>query len=291
MALIYAVARWDELYENHRTRGLKTFQGVLIPNRFDGDGYTQIFAREDGIAIYGAWVLILQVASRCNPRGVLLRGPMIAGSSKIANPPDLEGLAARRAHDGGSLSRITRCPIEVMTTALDVLTEIGWLSVSTIPDNDLQQPTNMGGVGSAVIPRNTAGKRRETAVSFNLVSLDRSKIDPTTSIVQPAESENSERYEEFKQKTFSVLDNKFRTRAMYDSFLGWFRHLAKAGKPPFDPMEAAVRLARVFGDPLELQRAIDLAICNGWVSLDNRRNPPRPAQESTEPEKRPIRLL
>ncbi len=59
------ICDWDTLYENNRTRGYKKLNWVPIPNRMDGDGYTELVDHPNGAAHLGAWIAIVQVASRC----------------------------------------------------------------------------------------------------------------------------------------------------------------------------------------------------------------------------------
>ena len=57
MALV-AVLRikdWSEHFENNRTRELKSLTFVCIPNKLDGDGYTELIDHPNGISHYGAW--------------------------------------------------------------------------------------------------------------------------------------------------------------------------------------------------------------------------------------------
>ena len=109
---LYAIANWDDQYENNRTRDMKVMQWVPVPNRHDGDGYTLLMEHKNGAALFGAWNAILQVASKCQPRGTLLRDN-------------------RHPHAEGSLSRLTRIPEAIIKEALRVLSdpEIGWLQV------------------------------------------------------------------------------------------------------------------------------------------------------------------
>src|SRR5205085_2332029 len=95
---------WGTRYENNRSRELKSLEWVPIPNRQDGDGYTLLVDRPNGAALFGAWIAVVQVASRCEPRGTLLRD-------------------AATAHDSSSLSRMTRIPKEVIEQMLSVCTE------------------------------------------------------------------------------------------------------------------------------------------------------------------------
>ena len=60
-----------KLFETHETRKLKRLSWVPVPNKHDGKGYRRIIRLEDGPMIYAAWLLILQVASKCEPRWVL----------------------------------------------------------------------------------------------------------------------------------------------------------------------------------------------------------------------------
>lgn len=110
---------------------MKSMQWLPIPNRHDGDGYTTLVDRKNGAALFGAWVAILQVASRCEPRGTLLR----------------EG---QKPHDEASLARMTRLPKEIIAEALRVcLEECKWLEISGCDE-------------PAVAPQETAGNPQAT---------------------------------------------------------------------------------------------------------------------------------
>lgn len=69
----YRIRDWKKHFENNRTRELKKMDWVPVPNKHDGEGYLTIMGEKDGMIIYAAWHLILQVASKCEPRGTLLR--------------------------------------------------------------------------------------------------------------------------------------------------------------------------------------------------------------------------
>jgi hypothetical protein len=70
---LYKIRNWDQHFENNRTREMKRLGWVPVPNKQDGDGFCAIMHHEDGLKIFGAWVLLLQVASKCSPRGTLVR--------------------------------------------------------------------------------------------------------------------------------------------------------------------------------------------------------------------------
>ena len=108
----YSVVNWEARYENNRTRDLKEMSWIPVPNTHDGDGYTTLVCRENGAALLGAWLAILQVASKCEPRGTLLRD-------------------TGKPHDAESIARMTRLPQEIIAQALDVCSsECNWLQIN-----------------------------------------------------------------------------------------------------------------------------------------------------------------
>lgn len=108
----YRIKDWEIEFENNRTRELKDLHWFPCPNKHDGDGYTQIMSHEHAPEIFSAWILLCQVASKCEPRGLLVR----EGRNGIIVP-----------HDEGSLSRMTRLPVCCFAKSFAVLTEVGWL--------------------------------------------------------------------------------------------------------------------------------------------------------------------
>ena len=118
MTTFYRVRDWGKHFENNRTRELKKMDWVPVPNKHDGDGFTELLDHENGVAHYGAWHLILQVASKCDPRGTLLRDG--AGGGKIPHTPQ-------------SLARITHGNARVFEEAIERLVSIGWLEVCENP--------------------------------------------------------------------------------------------------------------------------------------------------------------
>lgn len=106
---LYKIKNWEKTYENNRTKELKNLTWVPIPNHHDSDGYTLLVSRKDGAAFYGAWVALVQVASKCDPRGTLLRRSGIP-------------------HNSESLSRITRIPDKILEEMIFICeNECKWL--------------------------------------------------------------------------------------------------------------------------------------------------------------------
>lgn len=70
---LYTVKDWDSVYENSRSRAVSDLKWVSIPNKHDGEGYGLVMEQEDAAELFAAWVLIIQVASKCQRRGTLAR--------------------------------------------------------------------------------------------------------------------------------------------------------------------------------------------------------------------------
>ena len=130
------IVDWERHYENNRTRELKKMQWVPMPNRHDGDGYTQLLDHPRGAAHFGAWCALVEVASKCDVRGTLMRD-------------------GDKPHDEASLARITRIPEKVWKEALPRLLNIGWIKGYTIPHN------------GATFPQEGAGKSQVVAIELN----------------------------------------------------------------------------------------------------------------------------
>jgi hypothetical protein len=135
---IYRIRHWNELFENNRSRGLKRMDWVPMPNRMDGDGYTELMDHANGTAHYGAWNAVVQIASRCDVRGTLVRD---------------DG----RPHDFHSLSRISRIPAAIFEEAIPRFIQLGWLDVISSETVTLQK--------SALIAQADAIERHGTDTS------------------------------------------------------------------------------------------------------------------------------
>ena len=112
--LVLRIRDWDAKFENHKTRVLKHLDFVLVPNKMDGDGYTELVDHPDGAAHFGVWIILLEIASKCSPRGNLARSGGVP-------------------HDCASLARVSRLQSAVIAPALRRIIEIGWI-VETTPN-------------------------------------------------------------------------------------------------------------------------------------------------------------
>lgn len=136
------IVDWSRHFENNRTRDLKRMGFVCVPNKMDGDGYTELLDHADGDRHYACWIALLQVASKCDPRGTLLRD-------------------GDRPHDARSICRISRMRIEVMDAAIERLISIGWL-----------ERISMAGEVVTKIPQEGAGKPQVGAEKHPLNGME-----------------------------------------------------------------------------------------------------------------------
>ncbi|MFT5327491.1 MAG: hypothetical protein ACI8P0_005383 [Planctomycetaceae bacterium] len=117
MKMRYRIRRWDELFENAQSRKTKTTSWVPVRNKHDGKSFRRVMALPNGPAIYAAWILTLQVASKCPKRGVLADadGPLTA-----------EDLSVK-----------TDCPESLFDEVFAELTseKISWLEAEEVDDD------------------------------------------------------------------------------------------------------------------------------------------------------------
>jgi len=108
----YRIKDWNDIYENNRTRTMKHMRWVPVPNGHDGYGYSCLVDHKNGAAHLGVWLAVLQVASKCDTRGTLMRDE-------------------RHPHDAASLARMTRLSDKLISEALVRLAspDIAWLEV------------------------------------------------------------------------------------------------------------------------------------------------------------------
>ena len=106
--MAYRIVDWDSHFEINRSRDLKILHWVPVPNKMDGDGYTELIDHPDGASIYGAWIACVLVASKCDPRGTLLRD-------------------GNKEHNSASLSRITRIKEKWFDLMFERAVSIGWI--------------------------------------------------------------------------------------------------------------------------------------------------------------------
>jgi hypothetical protein len=104
----FRIKDWETLFEISSSRKLKKLGWVAMPNGHDSMAYCRMMARKDGPEIFAAWILIVQLASRCANRGIL--------ASSDGRPYCPEEMAAK-----------TRGPERIFSLALPYLCQVGWM--------------------------------------------------------------------------------------------------------------------------------------------------------------------
>lgn len=112
MAVVYSIRDWDKHFEVSQSRKAGRHKWVAVPTKHDGKSFRRIMRREDAGDIFTAWMLLVQIAAKCEPRGVLADddGPL----------------------DAACFSDKTGFAVAKFDEALKVLSsqEIGWLLVA-----------------------------------------------------------------------------------------------------------------------------------------------------------------
>lgn len=103
---------WQIHFENCESKKLKRLSWVPVPNKTNGEGYTDLVDHPDGAAHLGAWLAIIEAASTKEPREN--RGLLPDGDGTIP------GISR-------SLGRISRLPGKIFEEVLPRLLRIGWV--------------------------------------------------------------------------------------------------------------------------------------------------------------------
>ena len=131
---IMRICDWVNLFENNRTKELKRLDWVPIPNRMDGDAYTELLDdHPNGAAHLGVWLALVLIASRCDPRGTLLResrtrlresrSDLRESRTVLRDGDEIE------SHTSQSLARMSHLPAGLIDEAIPRLIKIGWLEL------------------------------------------------------------------------------------------------------------------------------------------------------------------
>jgi len=145
---LYRIKNWDAIYEWETTRGKPTvpLKWIKVQTK-QGTGYKNLVTHSHGDAHYGAWLALLQVASRCFPRGVLIQ--------KDGRP-----------HTPASLSKESLLPsktfAELLPRLLDVQ-DVGWIELMPVHEvtNTIDSTVARARVGAARGPRDLRGRGSE----------------------------------------------------------------------------------------------------------------------------------
>lgn len=128
---LYSITNWGKHYETHETKKLVALKWVPFPNKHDGLTFRKLGTERDSAALFGAWVLIAQIASKSDSgdRGRLIRN---------GNP-----MTAR------DMALVTGFPEKDFQRALDYFTQpaIGWMNVEIYQLDLPLSPENPAEIG------------------------------------------------------------------------------------------------------------------------------------------------
>ncbi len=221
---MWRVKNWAEYFEKSQSKRCpRVVSWVPIPNKQDGDGYTELLDHPNGAAHFGAWTALVQLASKCRPRGTLLRDETCG-------------------HDIQSLTRITRIPQTVYKEVIPRLMKIGWLeevslaslgehsesATTTGQDRTGQDITRQEGMSAdADDPESGNGQLREWLGWWNGLQSD-GMVSSRVNEERPSEAvrmawKRSQRSREIRELLAQRLALEDRIRKSVFCREGWFR--------------------------------------------------------------------
>lgn len=114
MSTLYRIRDWDRLYENAESRKCKTLTWLKLPIKITGNGYCALMEREDGGALFGCFIALLEYAG-----GLLERGTFTDSKGKPLTPK--------------VISRAIRMPEILVTQTIETLSsgEFDWIEIVT----------------------------------------------------------------------------------------------------------------------------------------------------------------
>jgi len=192
---LYRIVKWDENFENNRSRELKELAWVPVPNRHDGSGYLELVDHPDGAAHFGAWVLIVEVASKCSPRGTLLR-------------------SSGKPHDARSLAMMTRIPEAVFTAVLPRLLDIGWLEL--VP----QEGATISQEGATISQEGATISQEGATISQEGATISQEGAIPSMNGIEKKGKEENLSNEAKRQANFKELLTNHNARAIFEKLWG-----------------------------------------------------------------------
>ena len=107
------IVNWDECFENSESRKYKNLKWLPLPNKHDGEGWARLWQLKNSSEIFAAFILMLELASKCPKRGVI---------NKDGKPLGPEEMALK-----------TRAPRAIFELAIQPLIEIGWIKMIDHP--------------------------------------------------------------------------------------------------------------------------------------------------------------
>lgn len=124
--MTYAIKDWEKTFENYRSREVENLRYVSLPVRQDREAFRRLLSTRSGREAYTVFIVLVQIAARCSPRGVLRdeRGDI--------TPP--------------RVAAVVPIPESVIRDAMQLLAtqEIGWLVPRDEAAPSAPAPTGQG---------------------------------------------------------------------------------------------------------------------------------------------------
>lgn len=119
MATIWAIKDWGKHYERAESRKLNKLTWVPIQNKHDGKSFRRLMRLPDGLAIFGAFIILVELASK-SPKAS--RG-LLTDSDGPLTLPDISDKT-------GMSQEIIRRSLEVLSSK-----DIAWIEEKILPES------------------------------------------------------------------------------------------------------------------------------------------------------------
>jgi len=174
----YRIRDWERHFESAESRKIRhRLTWLRLPNKHDGKSYRRLSRQEDAAELFAAWVLTLQVASKCPQRGVL---------ADEDGPLDPEDLADKTGFHPLIFRKLF---------AFAVLPEIGWMDVDT------------DAAGISRHPPESPGIRRNPSGQQEIPVIDEKRRDETEDERRGEEIRRDEKADSDSSKSFGPSDS------------------------------------------------------------------------------------
>jgi hypothetical protein len=95
--ILYVIPNWERDFENSKSRQVQHATFFCVPNHFDGKRIRRLQKLDDAAELYGAFIAICAIASKCWYRGVLL--------DRFDGPLNAEDLSDRTGFSSACFAR------------------------------------------------------------------------------------------------------------------------------------------------------------------------------------------
>lgn len=229
---IYRIRDWDAHFENNKSRERDSCSWCGIPNKQDGLGYGRLLRKENGPAMYGAFVAVVLVASKQKrPRD----GHLTDTGRADGTPYTPEDLSIK-----------TQIPTAIIRAMLEAVCDasIGWVDVyeNTARQVPVKCPSSAsGGKGRGGKGKEEEGKKEEVPVStcspLNLLSLE-----AMIKTIKTARPEFKRLQEPSLANALSACPQEIRSKVVQE-FVENTANMLEAPKDPLSLLKGYVRYA------------------------------------------------